>query len=151
MRSLLALVLLSITASAYGQTTGAPDTIIAQENAFWKAYVEADTADLSKLFLPEFINVEEQLMNRDQVLAFVGQFHQHCTLAPVKLLDPHVVFLSADIATLVYHATETPTCGNQTMSGDTNITTVWVRRDGRWQMHLHTEYAMRPERAVPAP
>src|ERR1700744_5304523 len=106
MRSLLALVLLSITVSAYAQTTGAPDTIIAQENAFWKAYVEANTADLSKLFLPEFVNVEEQLMNRDQVLAFVGQFHQHCTLAPVKLLDPHVVFLSADIATLVYHATE---------------------------------------------
>jgi hypothetical protein len=66
MRSLLALVLLSITVSAYAQTTDAPDTIIAQENAFWKAYVDANSADLSKLFLPEFINVEEQLMNRDQ-------------------------------------------------------------------------------------
>jgi hypothetical protein len=145
MRSLLTLVLLSITVSAYAQTTSAPDTIIEQENAFWKAYVNANTADLSKLFLPEFINVEEQVMNRDQVLAFVGQFHQQCTLAPVKLLDPHVVFLSADVATLVYHATETPTCGTHTMSGDTNITTVWVRRDGHWQMHLHTEYAIPPK------
>jgi hypothetical protein len=122
----------------------APDTIIAQENAFWKAYVSANTADLSKLLLPDFINVEEEFMTRDQVLAFVGQFHQHCTLAPVKLLDPHVVFLTADIATLVYHATETPTCGTRTLSGDTNITTVWVRRDGHWQMHLHTEYAVPP-------
>jgi hypothetical protein len=145
MRLLLTLVLLSVTVSAYAQTTTASDTIIAQENAFWKAYVNANTADLSKLFLPEFINVEEQLMNRDQVLAFVGQFHQQCSLAPVKLLDTHVVFLSADIATLVYHATETPTCGTHTMSGDTNITTVWVRRDGRWQMHLHTEYAVPPK------
>jgi hypothetical protein len=62
-----------------------------------------------------------------------------------------VVFLSADIATLVYHATETPTCGTHTMSGDTNITTVWVRRDGRWRMHLHTEYASAPRLAVPTP
>lgn len=23
------------------------------------------------------------------------------------------------------------------MSGDTNISTVWLRRDGHWQMHLH--------------
>jgi len=145
MRSLLALVLLSITVFAHAQTTGAPDTIIEQENAFWRAYINANTADLSKLFLPEFINVEEQLMNRDQVLTFVRQFHQQCTLGPVKLLDPHVVFLSAEIATLVYHATETPTCGTHTMSGDTNITTVWVRRNGHWQMHLHTEYAVPPK------
>jgi hypothetical protein len=145
MRSLLALVLLSFTVSADAQTMSAPDAIIAQENAFWKAYVNANIADLSKLFLPEFIKVEEQLMNRDQVLAFVRQFHQQCTLAPVKLLDPRVVFLSADIATLVYRATETPTCGTRTMSGDTNITTVWVRRDGRWQMHLHTEDAVPPK------
>jgi len=93
MRSLLVLVLLFVSLSAYAQTAEAPDTIIAQENAFWKAYVDANTADLSKFFLPEFINVEEQLMNRDQVLTFVRQFHQQCTLAPVKLLDPHVVFL----------------------------------------------------------
>jgi len=99
MRSLSALVLLSVAVSASAQTAGTQDTIITQENAFWKAYADANTADLSKLFLPEFINVEEQLMTRDQVLAFVGQFHQRCTLAPVKLLDPHVVFLSADIAT----------------------------------------------------
>lgn len=146
MRTLSALlVLLSVAGSSYAQTADKPDAIIAQENAFWKAYSEANTADLSKLFSPEFINVEEQLMNRDQVLVFVGQFHQHCTLAPVKLLDPHVVFLSADVATVVYHATETPTCGNQTTSGDTNITTVWVRRNGRWQMHLHTEYAVPPK------
>jgi hypothetical protein len=52
MRSLLTLVLLSTTMSAYAQTTGVPDAIIEQENAFWKAYVNANTADLSKLFLP---------------------------------------------------------------------------------------------------
>jgi hypothetical protein len=95
--------------------------------------------------LPDFTNVEQEIWNRDQVLAFVKQFHEQCTLAPVKILDPHVTFITPDIATLVYHAMETPTCGTQTMSGDTNISTVWLRRDGRWQMHLHTEYAIPPK------
>jgi hypothetical protein len=124
------------------QTADTSDAIVAQENAFWKAYVDANSADLSKLLLPNFTNVEEQIWNRDQVLTFLKQFHEHCTLAPVKILDSHIIFLTPDIATLVYHATETPTCGTRTMSGETNISTVWIRRDGRWQMQLHTEYTI---------
>ena len=145
MRQLLILTLLLASMPVLAQTGNTPETIIAQENAFWKAYADGNTLDLSKLLLPDFTNVEQEIWNRDQVLAFVKEFHEHCTLAPVKLLDPRVTFLTSEIATLVYHATETPTCGTRTMSGDTNITTVWLHRDGRWQMHLHTEYAIPPK------
>lgn len=145
MRMLWTLTLLLITAPLFAQTANTEDAVIAQENAFWKAYVDANAADLSKLLLPEFTNVEAELWNRDQVLAFVEKFREHCTLAPVRIVDPHVVFLTPDIATLVYHATEAPTCGTRTLSGDTNISTVWVRRDGRWQIHLHSEYAIPPK------
>jgi hypothetical protein len=145
MRHLLLLTLLFISVPVLTQTTNTPDTIIAQENAFWKAYVDANTEDLSKLLLPDFTSVEQEIWNRDQVLTFVKRFHEHCTLAPVKLVDPRVTFLSSDIATLVYHATETPTCGTHTLSGETNISSVWLRRDGRWQLQLHTEYAIPPK------
>jgi hypothetical protein len=145
MRQLWVITLLLIAAPLLAQTVNTPDAIIAQETAFWQSYRDGNTVDISKLLLPDFINVEQQIWNRDQVLNFVKQFHAHCTLAPVKLVDPHVTFLTPDIATLVYHATETPTCGTRTLSGDTNISTVWGRRDGRWQMHLHTEYAIPPK------
>jgi hypothetical protein len=145
MRQLLVLILLLTSVTLFTQTTNKPDVIIAQENAFWKAYVGANTEDLSKLLLPGFTSVEQEIWNRDQVLTFVKRFHEHCTLAPVELIDPHVTFLTSDIATLVYHSTETPTCGTRTMSGDTNISSVWLRRDGRWQLHLHTEYAVPPK------
>lgn len=145
MRQLCVFTLLLIAAPLLAQTINRPDVIIAQETAFWKSYGDGNAVDLSKLLLPDFINVEEQIWNRDQVLTFIKQFHEHCTLAPVELVDPHVIFLTPDIATLVYHATETPTCGTRTLSGDTNISTVWLRRDGRWQMHLHTEYAIPPK------
>ena len=145
MRRLWALTLLLIALPVLAQTATTPDAIIAQENAFWKAYADGDAADLSKLLLPDFTNVEQEIWNRDQVLTFIKQFHQHCTLAPVVVVDPHVIFITPDIATVVYHATETPTCGTRTLSGETNIATVWLRRDGRWQMHLHTEYAVPPK------
>jgi hypothetical protein len=139
------LILFWLPLSLLAQTANAPDAIIEQENAFWRAYGDGNVADLSKLLLPDFLNVEAQIWNRDQVLSFVTKFRKHCTLAPVKLVDPHVTFLTPEIATLVYHATEAPTCGSRTLSGETNISTVWLRRHGRWQMHLHTEYAVPPK------
>jgi hypothetical protein len=145
MRRLLVLTLLLTCLPLLAQTANKPDMIIAQESAFWKAYVDGNTTDLSTLLLPDFTSVEQEIWNRDQVLGFVKKFHEHCTLAPVTLLDPQVTFLTSDIATLVYHATETPTCGTRTLSGDTNISSVWLRRDGRWQLHLHTEYALPPK------
>ena len=142
---LCAVLVTSACWTAFGQANPDPSQIIAGEKAFWSAYVSGDTGALSKLLLPEFTNVEQVIWNRGQVLGFVKNFTAHCSLAPVTVSDPHVAFISPDLATVVYHATESPTCGGRTMSGQTNISTVWLRRDGRWQMHLHTEYAIPPQ------
>ncbi len=139
-RPLVALILLFSTLPVFAQTIGTADVIVVQENAFWKAYTAGNVTDLSALLRPDFTNVEREIWTSGQVLAFVEQFHKQCSLAPVALVDPHVSFLTPDIATIVYHANEAATCGARTMSGDTKISTVWVRRNGHWQMHLHTEY-----------
>lgn len=144
MRTALTLLLLFFCVPALAQSTNHPEMIIQQENAFWKAYVDGNTIDLEKMLLPDFTNVEQNIWNRSEVLGFVKQFHEHCTLAPVEIIEPHVTFLTADITTLVYHAIETPKCGTHTMSGDTKISSVWGRRDGRWQLHLHSEFAVIP-------
>src|SRR5437763_17176551 len=83
-------MLLLIAVPLLAQTADTADAIIAEEGAFWKSYVDGNTGDLSKLLLPDFINVEAEIWNRDQVLAFVKRFHDRCTLAPVKIVDPHV-------------------------------------------------------------
>jgi len=145
MRRLLALVMLAATPSLFAQSTPNSVDILAAENLFWTNYTAGNTTELAKQLTPNFINVEEEIWTRDQVLAFVQSFFKQCTLAPVKIVDPKVAFLTPTIATLTYHARETPTCGGKTMSGDTNISTVWLLQDGRWQMHLHTEYAVPPK------
>ncbi|MGB6193139.1 MAG: nuclear transport factor 2 family protein [Terracidiphilus sp.] len=141
-RPLTALIMLFSTLQLFAQTTATANVIVAQESAFWKAYTVGNITDLGTLLQPGFTNVEQEIWTRDQVLTFVEQFHKQCSLAPVALIDPHVSFLTPDIATIVYHAKEAATCGARTMSGDTNISTVWVRHDGHWQMHLHSEYAI---------
>jgi uncharacterized protein (TIGR02246 family) len=141
-RPLIALILLFSALPVFAQTIGTADVIVAQENAFWKAYTAGNATDLATLLQPGFTNVEQEIWTRDQVLTFVEQFHKQCSLAPVALVDQHVSFLAPDIATIVYHADEAATCRTRTMSRHTNISTVWVRRDGHWQMHLHTEYAI---------
>lgn len=118
--------------------------IVAQEGAFHRLYAQANLVELKKLMMPDFTSVEQVIWNREQVLDFVQQFHPRCHLSPVKISEPAVAFLSPDIATIVYHTVETATCSGRTLSGDTNISSVWVRRDGRWQVQLHTEYADLP-------
>ena len=145
MRRLLVLALLATASTLFAQSTPKPADILAAENLFWTNYTAGNTAELATQLTPDFTNVEEEIWNRAQVLGFVQTFFKQCTLAPVKLVDPKVTFLTPTIATLTYHATETPTCGGKSMSGDTNISTVWLLQDGRWQMHLHTEYAVPPK------
>ena len=134
-----------LAVSALAQAPLAHDAVLAEERAFWTAYATGNVTDLAPLLHPEFTNVEQTIWSREQVLQFVRQFHQNCSLAPVVLVDPRVSFPVSDVAMVVYHATETATCGARTLSGDTNISTVWIRTAGRWQMYLHTEYAV-PEK-----
>ena len=68
MRFLLVFSILLSTLALHAQTATTPEAIIAQENAFWTSYVDGNTAELSKLLLPDFTSVEEQIWNRDQVL-----------------------------------------------------------------------------------
>ena len=147
-------MLLAVT-PALAQTTFQPtdktEAILTQERLFWANYITGNIVGLSQQLLPEFTNVEQYIWNRKQVLDFFRAFTSRCSLAPVTLLDPKVQFIAPDTASVVYHATETPSCNGRTLhGGDVNVATVWLLRpsaDGqpRWGMHLHTEYAIPPK------
>lgn len=144
MRIQAALCLLLAATSLSAQTGSKPADIISAEELFWTNYTTGNTKALADQLGPDFINVEQKIWTRDQVLSFVKLFTSKCTLAPVKLVDPRVTYITPEVATIVYQATEAPTCNGGTTSGDVNVSTVWINRAGRWQMQLHTEYALRP-------
>lgn len=56
------------------------------------------------------------------------------------MIEPKVTLLSPEIATIVYRASQAATCGSNTVTLFANVSSVWVRRDGRWQLEIHAEY-----------
>ena len=114
--------------------------VLTVEKAYQKFYVSGNLPELEKLMSPDYLDIEQEIMDRAQVLALRRKLASlGCKALPIKMQDPKVVFLAPDIATIVYHAMETATCAGHSVSGETKISTVWVRRDGHWLMHIHTE------------
>ncbi len=115
--------------------------IIAIEAAFQQFEVKGNIPELEKMMLPDFVQIEQEMMTRDQVIATVRRAQSSpCHIGPVKMIDPKVAFLSPEIATIVYRASQAATCSSSTFTLYANISTVWVHRDGRWQMEIHAEY-----------
>jgi hypothetical protein len=103
--------------------------------------VQGNLVELKKLMSVDFATVQELIWDRDQLVDFVKQMQPVCHFFPIKIVEPTVAFLSPEVATIVYHAPETASCHGRTIAGNVNISSVWVKRDGHWQMQLHTENA----------
>lgn len=148
MRSYLVVALLCAGAPVLSQSTApapshsSPSTneIIAQEATFWKFYVKGKSAELNQLMLPDFTEISKNILSRADALDEIKQTQQLCSVNPVNINDPQVAILSPEVATIAYSTTIAKTCGHKTVRSATNVTSVWVRQDGRWQMHLHTEF-----------
>ncbi len=126
------------------QAQAAPtaDDIIAQEQVLWKAYAGGDVAEFGSLMLPDFVSIAKKISTRDEVLTAFTQFHRTCSVAPVNMISPQVMILSPDVATITYNARFSTTCDNRAAKISINVSTVWVRRQGEWKMHLHTEFVV---------
>jgi hypothetical protein len=119
--------------------------IIAKEYLLQKYEIEFNYAGIEKLTLPDFTELSQSIENRDQIIAGLRRFSASgCRIQPVKMKNAKVTFLSPDIATLVYFASQTGTCFSRTFTADANIATLWVRHDGQWQAQMHTELLATP-------
>ncbi len=130
------------TPSTVAQAAPSADEIIAKEQALWKAYTSGDVAAFGSLMQPDFITVAKKISSREEVLTAFSQLHRTCTIDPVSIINPQVTVLSPDVATITYNGRFSTTCDNRVAKISINVSTVWVRRDGDWKMHLHTEFVV---------
>jgi hypothetical protein len=120
--------------------SAAAKDIVAREVAFQKSEIDFNYAALEKLMAPEYVELSQSFMNRDQIFATLRRVSgAGCRIQPVKMRDARVTFLTPEIATVVYRATQAGTCYGRTFSVDANISTLWIHRDGRWQAEMHSE------------
>jgi hypothetical protein len=126
------------------QAQAAPtaDEIIAKEQLLWKAYTGGDTAKFGGLMLPDFVNVSNKISTREEALIAFNQLHRTCSVDPVSIINPQVTVLSPDVATITYNGRFSTTCDSRVAKISINVSTVWVRHEGDWKMHLHTEFVV---------
>jgi uncharacterized protein (TIGR02246 family) len=115
--------------------------VIALEQSLWAAFVASDADAVDKLMLPDFVDIAGVFNTRDEILDALRHEHMTCTKQPVTIDHAIANVLSDNVATIAYQVTLTKVCDQRTVKIESNMTTVWVRHDGRWQMHLHTERA----------
>jgi hypothetical protein len=98
---------------------------------------------LHSLFLPDYLNVEEHILNREDTIAFLRQ----CKVDRYKISDLQVRPIGPNSALSVYTFTCTIGGKIQTMDFDSHASTLWVReRDpstakapAQWRLQAHFE------------
>lgn len=111
------------------------DLLFIQEIKLWKALQYHDLVTFNSLLLPDFIEVEKTIQNREQILANLNA----CTLVSFNFHNHQTRMLSPDAAVIAYNANSEITCGESHLKGSYNATTTWVRREGKWLVQIHTE------------
>ncbi|MCU1292433.1 MAG: nuclear transport factor 2 family protein [Bryobacterales bacterium] len=117
-----------------------PDFIFIQEIGMWKTLQSHDLGAFESLLLPDYIEVEKTIQTRAQLMANLNT----CTIVGFKLRNHQTRMLSADAAVIVYSGSSEITCGDSHIASSYNATTIWVRRDGKWLVQLHTEIPIKP-------
>lgn len=95
--------------------------------------------EVGKLLLPEFKAVSTVIADREQTIEICRKLHETCTVTHSPISQQQVDVLSADVVGLVYKTGIVTLCGNKKANLTVNATSVWVRSDGTWKLHLHTE------------
>lgn len=98
------------------------------------AYMKRDLATLRRLLAEDYVSIDEtgEALNKAQDLEIVGSGAY--TLKAVRQDEPARVRLLGDTAVVHWAGTVTQEYRGQDRSGRFRTTTVWVKRDGRWQV-----------------
>ncbi|HLY42590.1 MAG TPA: nuclear transport factor 2 family protein [Terracidiphilus sp.] len=114
--------------------------VIAAETVFQKDESTANLTALKGLLLPDFVEADREIMNRDQLLNLIQRAHSiPCQFGDATVEHPIVTFLDPDIATIAYHSKQNLTCGGHVLVAEANISSVWVNTAGHWKARLHAE------------
>lgn len=116
------------------------DEIVALEQSAWDRYANVDFDGMGEMMQPDYVNLTTAQQTREETLKAMRQELQGCSVSPVSVVDPAVTVVSPDVALIVYKSKIVKQCGYQRSTTVANLTTVWLRRDGRWKMQMHSAY-----------
>ncbi len=140
----------TIATNALGQTRRGRDTnnsvketLITLERQLWKGWKDKDSSTFQKVLSQDSIGVGGSgVDNRATILRGISS--GDCVVRSYSLENFQVVMLDKNTAILTYKATQDATCRGNTIPAMVWASSVFVRRNGRWQAAFHQETPATP-------
>ena len=133
-RLLIALPFGALLAGA-AQAASLEDTLIGLEKRSWVAWQGHDAAFFERFLSAD--HVEIQPNGEGSKAGVVAGVKAGCTVASYAIDHFKVTRFSADTALLTYRAEQDTACGGHPVPSPVWATSLFVKRDGRWQNALY--------------
>ncbi len=131
----LALAACAATPPAEAPDPGLRDALIQLEKSSWDAWMARDGKFFASFLSDDHVEVGGRgTTTKDAVVKLVGS--PACVVEFFALDQFNFTRLSADAALLVYYAQQGTMCGKARVPTPVWVSSLYVRRDGRWQNAL---------------
>jgi hypothetical protein len=107
------------------------DTLISLEKESWVAWKKRDGAFFDRFLSDDHVEVGASgIAGKKAVVSFVGS--AACVVADYSVDHFTLTRIAPEVAALTYRATQTTTCGKVPVPSPVWVTSVFVRRGGKW-------------------
>ena len=110
--------------------------IEAKEKATWQAYKDKKADDFKKLLSPDLVAVyaDGQKTLQDELNSMAKMDMKSVAFSNIK-----VTMADANTATIAYQVKLSGSMEGHDISGDYNVASVWVMKNGEWRGIFHTD------------
>lgn len=123
------------------------ETLVSMERQLWEAWKNKDGNTFQRLLSADSIGVGRGgVDNRAAIIRDISG--SDCVVRSYSFDNIQVTMLDRNTAILTYKAMQDATCGGQVIPPSVWASSVYVRRNGRWQAAFHQETPATP---TPAP
>jgi hypothetical protein len=120
------------------RTDAVKETLVKLEKQSWEAWKNRDGKFYQDFLSDDHVELGSGgASNKREVVAFVGS--PQCVVKSYAVDHFELALLDPDIALLTYHAAQDTTCGGKPVPTPVWVSSLYVKRDGRWQNALYQQ------------
>ena len=138
-----------VAAAAAPPTPSVEQTLIDLEKQSWAAWQTKDLAFWERHLSSDHVELDGPGGPQDRTFVIKGIAERRCDVASYNLDKFTFRQLGSDAGMLVYHAVQEFACGDKRVPSVGWVTSLYRRRDGRWQNLLFEHVAEQPAPAKP--
>ena len=144
----LILFAVSLAASAAQPTNSLEGQLIAREKASWAAWQKKDLAFWQRHLSADHVEIDGPGGPQDRNYVLKGVANRTCTVPTYELGNFTFRRRGADAGMLVYRASQEFACGDKRIPNVGWVTSLYARRNGKWENVLFEHYPVPPPKAA---